>query len=64
MPSSRLRFISSLISLTSPRKIRSPIKGVFSNISTAATRPRPCSRGSSRWLTKAFRFSDKSISSC
>mmetsp|Transcript_18252 Transcript_18252/g.43883 ORF Transcript_18252/g.43883 Transcript_18252/m.43883 type:complete len:366 (+) Transcript_18252:478-1575(+) len=64
MPCSRERFISSLISLISPLKMRSEISGVFSRISTAATRPLPSRRGSRRWLIRARRFSDRSISSC
>ena len=64
MPSSRERFMISLISATSPLKIRSEISGVLSMISTAATRPLPSWRGSRRCETSAFRFSDRSISSC
>ena len=53
----------SLISLTSPLKIRSEISGVLSKISTAAMRPLPSWRGNRRCDTSARRFSDKSISS-
>ena len=53
----------SLISPTSPLKIRSEISGELSITSTAAMRPAPSSRGSSRWEMMAFMLSDKSIRS-
>ena len=64
MPSSRDFFMISLISLTLPLKIRSEISGELIMISTAATRPLRPSAGTSRCDTTAFRFSDRSISSC
>ncbi|MNT67289.1 hypothetical protein D3C72_2054190 [compost metagenome] len=64
MPSSRLRFMISLISTTSPLAIRSEIKGVLSITSSAATRPLPSSRGSRRCEIMPRRLSDKSMSNC
>src|SRR6476620_6601807 len=64
MPSSRERFIRSLISPTLPLKMRSDTSGEFSITSTAGTRPLPSRRGISRCATNARTLSDRSISSC
>ena len=65
MPSWRERFMISLISATSPLKIRSEINGVFSITSTAATRPAPFLTRHQALRDRAlFRFSDRSISNC
>ena len=64
MPSSRDFFMISLISWTSPLKIRSEISGELRSTSTAAARPLPSRSGSRRCEITALRFSDRSISSC
>src|SRR5450830_1028382 len=62
MPRLRLFFMISLISETSPLKIRSEISGVFSITSTAAARPLPSCLGIRRCEIMPRRFSDRSIS--
>ena len=64
MPISRLRFITSLISPTSPLKIKSAINGELIMISIMATRPLEFSRGSRRCEIMPLRLSDKSMSNC
>ena len=64
MPCRVERFMISLISCTSPLKIRSEINGEFSMISTAGTRPFVSFNGIRRCEIIPFRFSDRSISNC
>ena len=64
MPSSRERFMMSLMPETSPLKIRSEMSGELSITSTAGTRPLPSRRGIRRCATNARTLSERSIRSC
>src|SRR5258706_2685305 len=64
IPSSRDFFMISLISCTSPLKIRSEMSGELSMTSTAGQRPLPSFRGMRRCEMIPRRLSDMSIKSC
>src|SRR5690554_7697601 len=61
IPSSLDLIIKGFSSCTSPLRIKSATKGVFSNTSTTARRERPSGVGTNCCATMAFKLSDKSI---